>query len=128
MPIVCSKTQSANPLMKFITQKVTIQDTGPFDFITNSKQTFYFISIKYHQLNPDYLLGRLGKQLSTHLLCLVDEPDKFQTDLRLINTLATSNNITLFLAFSFREAAQYIETFSNSENKVCEVGLNFLGA
>jgi hypothetical protein len=84
MPIVCSKTQSANPLMQFITQKVTVQDIAPYDFITNSKQTFIFISIKYYQLNPDYLMNRLSKKLSTHILCLIDEPEKFQSDLRVV--------------------------------------------
>jgi hypothetical protein len=87
MPIVCSKTQSSNPLMAFLTQKVSILDAIPYDFITNSTQTFYFISIKYYQLNPDYLLTRLAKKLCTHIICLIDEPDKFQSDLRIVRPL-----------------------------------------
>ncbi|KAJ3394656.1 ssDNA endonuclease and repair protein rad10 [Lobulomyces angularis] len=128
MPIVGHFGQRLNPITEFINQ-IEYSDIV-FDYLINKKHSFYFISIKYLQIHPEYLQLRIDNAVPTHIICLADDTN--QQDIRTINVLAMKNNITLILAFSFKEAGQYLQTFSQYVNKNLEkvnndeAGLNCL--
>jgi DNA excision repair protein ERCC-1 len=90
------------------------------DFIMSTKRCALFLSIKYHQLHPDYIHRRLG-ELKTDftlrvLLVLVDVDDNTNAILYL-NKLSVTHNLTLLLAWTEQEAARYLETFKAYDGK-----------
>ncbi|KAI9912580.1 hypothetical protein PsorP6_004861 [Peronosclerospora sorghi] len=83
-----------------------------------------FLSIRYHLLHNGYLEERvqsIRKDDPTHyktkvVLCYVDVDDN-EVALREINRVALFSGFTLVLAWSWLEAARYLETFKAYENK-----------
>jgi DNA excision repair protein ERCC-1 len=83
-----------------------------------------FLSVRYHLLHNNYLEERLQsvrKEDPTHyktklVLCFVDVDDN-EVALREINRVALLSDFTLVLAWSWLEAARYLETFKAYENK-----------
>ena len=110
--ITASSAQKQNPLVEFLTQVSYTEEI--FDYRIG-KFTFLFISVKYHQVNPSYFEMRIEKGIPTHLLLVVDTES--QSDVRRLNTLAVTFGIILILAFSYKEASQYLSTFATSHDK-----------
>jgi DNA excision repair protein ERCC-1 len=94
------------------------------DYIMSTTRCALFLSIKYHQLFPNYIHRRLG-ELKTDftlriLLVLVDTApaqDNANNALLFLNTLAVTHNLTLILAWTEQEAARYLETFKALDGK-----------
>uniref|UniRef100_A0A7R9WTG4 ERCC1-like central domain-containing protein n=1 Tax=Craspedostauros australis TaxID=1486917 RepID=A0A7R9WTG4_9STRA len=84
------------------------------DFIMSTTQCALFLSVKYHQLYPNYIHRRLGELKSDFmlriLLVLVDVEDNVNA-LRFLNKLAVTHNLTLMLSWTEAEAARYLETY-----------------
>mmetsp|Transcript_5250 Transcript_5250/g.7645 ORF Transcript_5250/g.7645 Transcript_5250/m.7645 type:complete len:223 (+) Transcript_5250:569-1237(+) len=90
------------------------------DYIMGPNRCALFLSIKYHNLHPNYIHRRIS-ELKTDfdsriILCLVDVEDNSNT-LLFLNKLAVLNNMTLILTWSNEEAARYLETFKAFEAK-----------
>uniref|UniRef100_M4BQ29 ERCC1-like central domain-containing protein n=1 Tax=Hyaloperonospora arabidopsidis (strain Emoy2) TaxID=559515 RepID=M4BQ29_HYAAE len=83
-----------------------------------------FLSVRYHLLHNSYLDERVQsvrKDDSTHyktklVLCFVDVDDN-EVALREINRVTLLSDFTLVLAWSWLEAARYLETFKAYEHK-----------
>ncbi|GKY95716.1 hypothetical protein MPSEU_000532400 [Mayamaea pseudoterrestris] len=84
------------------------------DFTMSTSRCALFLSCKYHELHPDYIIGRMHQLDRAYalkvLLLLVDQEDCSETLLQL-NCLAVEHNMTLILSWSEEEAARYLETF-----------------
>lgn len=90
------------------------------DFVFSDLGCIYFLSVRYHLQKPEYIANRIkgipSKYTHRILLVLVDSDDHADA-LKELNIVCISNNMTLLLAWSNREAARYIETFKAYENK-----------
>lgn len=77
-------------------------------------------SLRYHRIHPEYILDRMSRLARLYilrvLLVLVDVDD-YHDVLRELNRNAILNDYTLMLAWSFEEAARYLETYKAFENK-----------
>lgn len=56
--LLVSPKQKGNPLLKFITGHWEYSDIVP-DYIMGKTMCALFLSVRYHQLNPDYIHDRL---------------------------------------------------------------------
>nr|XP_022298333.1 DNA excision repair protein ERCC-1-like isoform X1 [Crassostrea virginica] len=118
--IIVNSRQRGNPILKFIRSiPYEFGDIIP-DYEMGKTSCALFLSLRYHQLNPNYIHERL-KQLRRYydlrvLLVQVDikEPHHLVKDLAKICILA---DCTLILAFSAEEAGRYLETYKVYEHK-----------
>lgn len=118
--IIVNSRQRGNPILKFI--RSIPYEFGEIipDYEMGKTACALFLSLRYHQLNPNYIHERL-KQLRRYyelrvLLVQVDikEPHHLVKELAKICILA---DCTLILAFSPEEAGRYLETYKVYEHK-----------
>ncbi|KAL3907794.1 MAG: hypothetical protein SGILL_008727 [Bacillariaceae sp.] len=115
-----SPRQQGNDLLNYI-KNVPIQlCTMIPDFIMSTTSCALFLSIKYHQLYPDYIRNRidaLGNMFKTRvLLVLVDVTDCAHILLQL-NKLGVTSSVSVILAWTEQEAARYLESFKALDGK-----------
>lgn len=118
--LIVNSRQRGNPILKFIRSiPYEFGDIIP-DYEMGKTACALFLSLRYHQLNPNYIHERL-KQLRRYydlrvLLVQVDikEPHHLVKELAKICILA---DCTLILAFSAEEAGRYLETYKVYEHK-----------
>lgn len=118
--LIVNSRQRGNPILKFIRSiPYEFGDIIP-DYEMGKTACALFLSLRYHQLNPNYIHERL-KQLRRYydlrvLLVQVDikEPHHLVKELAKICILA---ECTLILAFSAEEAGRYLETYKVYEHK-----------
>ncbi|KAK2150844.1 hypothetical protein LSH36_386g02007 [Paralvinella palmiformis] len=118
--MLVSSRQKGNPVLKFIRSVPWEYDDIVPDYEMAPTRCALFLSLRYHQLNPNYIHERL-KQLGHSyelrvLLTLIDikDPHHCLKELAKISILA---DCTLILAFSANEAGRYLETYKAYENK-----------
>ncbi|VDP85174.1 unnamed protein product [Echinostoma caproni] len=109
-----------NPLLKHIHHVAwEYADIEP-DYVVGRNNCVYFLSLRYHNLNSEYIFERLRQtkqnyQLSV-LLVLVDVTDPHYP-LKELCKLCLTEKLTLMLAWSPEEAARYLEAYKALENK-----------
>ncbi|XP_060528138.1 DNA excision repair protein ERCC-1 [Cylas formicarius] len=112
--------QRGNPLLKFISNiPWEYSDIVP-DYEMGKSTCALFLSLRYHNLNPDYIHQRL-KQLGHAymlrvLLVQVDIKDPHYI-LKKLTRICILADLTLILAWSAEEAGKIIETYKIYENK-----------
>lgn len=116
-----STKQRGNGVLKYI-RNIPFSFTKMVpDYIMSTTACALFLSIKYHQLYPNYVHRRLGELRSDFklrvLLVLVDVEDNNANALLYLNKLAVTHNLTLILAWTEREVARYLETFKALNGK-----------
>jgi DNA excision repair protein ERCC-1 len=116
-----SNRQKGNGLLKYI-RNVPIQYLNIVpDYIMNTTTCGLFLSVKYHQLYPQYVYRRIA-ELGQHnfklriLLVLVDVDDCANA-LLVLNKIGVTNSFTVVLAWSELEAARYLETYKVMDGK-----------
>ncbi|KAL6256327.1 hypothetical protein P5V15_012444 [Pogonomyrmex californicus] len=118
--ILVSPKQKGNPLLKFITNALwEYSDIIP-DYVMGKTTCALFLSIRYHQLNPDYIHERLkllGNAYNLRVLLVqidVADPHHALKHLTRISILA---DMTMILAWNAEDAGKIIETYKIYENK-----------
>ena len=89
------------------------------DFIIGSTCALS-VDLSYHQLHENYIKGRMkaiGRDFKTRILLVVVDSDNNLTPLLQLNKLCFNESFTLILAWSYLEAARYIESFKVYETK-----------
>ncbi|KAL3940194.1 MAG: hypothetical protein SGBAC_005221 [Bacillariaceae sp.] len=90
------------------------------DYIMSPTSCALFLSIKYHQLYPNYIHRRLGDLKSDFkvriLIVLVDVEDNSKIILQL-NALSVRSSMTTILAWTEKEAARYLESYKALNGK-----------
>jgi DNA excision repair protein ERCC-1 len=116
-----SNRQKGNGLLKYI-RNVPIQYLNIVpDYIMNTTTCGLFLSVKYHQLYPQYVYRRMA-ELGQHnfklriLLVLVDVDDCANA-LLVLNKIGVTNSFTVVLAWSELEAARYLETYKAMDGR-----------
>ncbi|XP_014481105.1 PREDICTED: DNA excision repair protein ERCC-1 [Dinoponera quadriceps] len=118
--ILVSPKQKGNPLLKFITnEKWEFSNIVP-DYVMGRTTCALFLSIRYHQLNPDYIHERL-KQLGNAynlrvLLVQVDIADPHHV-LKHLTRISILADMTIMLAWNVEDAGKIIETYKRYEVK-----------
>ncbi|XP_025070101.1 DNA excision repair protein ERCC-1, partial [Alligator sinensis] len=118
--IIVRPCQRGNPVLKFVRNVPwEFGDVVP-DYVLGQSTCALFLSLRYHNLKPDYIherLRRLGRTFALQILLLqvdVKDPHKALKELAKICILA---DCTLVLAWSPEEAGRYLETYKAYEQK-----------
>ncbi|KAL1491567.1 hypothetical protein ABEB36_012144 [Hypothenemus hampei] len=118
--LLVSPKQRGNPILKSIL-RVTWEyaDIVP-DYQMGIQICALFLSLKYHNLNPDYIHERLKSLKDMYrlrvLLVQVDLKDPHHV-LKNLTRICILANMTLILAWTPEEAGKIIETYKIYENK-----------
>ncbi|KAG2222375.1 hypothetical protein INT45_006897 [Circinella minor] len=112
--------QKDNPILKLI-HNVPWEhdDVIKCDFAVGKTTGVWFLSLRYHRLNPGYIHDRIGDAARTYVLRILlvhVDIDNFHEPLRELNRTAIQNNFTLVLAWTKEETARYLETFKVLEH------------
>lgn len=122
--LLVSTKQKGNGLIRFIRNVPYTYTKIVPDYIMGSNRCILFLSLKYHNLHPNYIHRRIAELKNDFdlrvLLCLVDVEDNASI-LLYLNKLCVVNSLSLLLAWSEEECARYIETFKFRENKETSV-------
>lgn len=115
-----STRQRGNPIIEYIRNvPYKFSELVP-DYIMAATRCALFLSLRYHNLHPQYIHRRIAELKSDFeyrmLLCLVDIED-CASSILFLNDLCVQNNYTLILAWSEEEAARYLETVRAFDGK-----------
>ncbi|KAM4636176.1 DNA excision repair protein ERCC-1-like isoform 1-T2 [Discoglossus pictus] len=118
--IVVSTRQRGNPLLKHVRNiPWEFGDIVP-DYVLGESCCALYLSLRYHNLNPEYIhtrLHHLGQSFALRVLLVqvdVKDPHHSLKELAKICILA---DCTLILSWSPEEAARYLETYKCYEQK-----------
>lgn len=122
--IIVSPRQRGNPVLKFVRNVPwEFGDVVP-DYVLGQSTCALFLSLRYHNLHPDYIherLQSLGKSFALRVLLVqvdVKDPQKALKELAKMCILA---DCTLVLAWSPEEAGRYLETYKAYEQKPADL-------
>ena len=113
--------QRKNPVITHIKDTLCeVADICP-DFEVGERSCVLFLSVRYHNLHPEYIHERVRqegvkKYTLKVLLVLIDVTNVKDTLLELTQ-IALRSDLTLVLSYSNSEAAKYIETYKRYEHK-----------
>uniref|UniRef100_A0AAY4BMW3 DNA excision repair protein ERCC-1 n=1 Tax=Denticeps clupeoides TaxID=299321 RepID=A0AAY4BMW3_9TELE len=122
--IIVSPRQRGNPILKFVRSVPWEFGEVVPDYVLGRTTCALFLSLRYHNLNPNYVHGRL-KQLGNSftlrvLLVQVDVKDPHHA-LRELARICIMADCTLILAWSPEEAGRYLETYKSYEKKPADL-------
>ncbi|KAG6795324.1 DNA excision repair protein ERCC-1 [Apis mellifera caucasica] len=118
--LLVSLKQKGNPLLKFINNVPWEYSEIIPDYVMGKTTCALFLSIRYHQLNPDYIherLKTLGNMYNLRVLLVqVDVPEPHHA-LKHLTRICILADLTLMLAWNPEDAGKIIETYKIYENK-----------
>lgn len=118
--LLVNPKQRGNPLLKSIINVPWEYDDIVPDYQMGVSTCALFLSLRYHNLNPDYIHDRiklLGQMYQLRVLLVqvdISDPHHILKNLTRICILA---DLTLILAWSAEEAGKIIESYKIYENK-----------
>ncbi|XP_068559178.1 DNA excision repair protein ERCC-1 [Cebidichthys violaceus] len=122
--IIVSPRQRGNPILKFVRSVPwEFGDVAP-DYVLGQTTCALFLSLRYHNLNPNYIHDRLkllGQTFTLRVLLVqVDVKDPHHT-LKELARICIMADCTLILAWSPEEAGRYLETYKSYEKKPADL-------
>ncbi|XP_026231528.1 DNA excision repair protein ERCC-1 [Anabas testudineus] len=122
--IIVSPRQRGNPILKFVRSVPwEFGDVVP-DYVLGQTTCALFLSLRYHNLNPNYIhdrLKQLGQTFSLRVLLVqVDVKDPHHA-LKELARICIMADCTLILAWSPEEAGRYLETYKSYEKKPADL-------
>ncbi|ENN71111.1 DNA excision repair protein ERCC-1 [Dendroctonus ponderosae] len=118
--LLVNPKQRGNPILKSILRVAWEYDDIVPDYQMGSQICALFLSLRYHNLNPDYIHDRLKLLKDSYrlriLLVQVDVKDPHYA-LKNLTRICILANMTLILAWSPEEAGKIVETYKIFENK-----------
>ncbi|XP_061453230.1 DNA excision repair protein ERCC-1 isoform X2 [Rhineura floridana] len=122
--IIVSPRQRGNPILKFVRNVPWEFGEIVPDYVLGQSTCALFLSLRYHNLNPNYIherLRSLGKMYMLRVLLLqVDVKDPHQA-LKELAKICILADCTLILAWSPEEAGRYLETYKAYEQKPADL-------
>ncbi|GLG95403.1 Putative DNA excision repair protein ERCC-1 [Gryllus bimaculatus] len=119
-PVLVSPKQRGNPLLKHISNVPwEFEEISP-DYVMGRTTCALFLSLRYHNLNPDYIHERLkllGQEYELRVLLIQVDTSDPHHPLKYLTRVSLLANLTLMLAWSPQEAGQIIETYKIYEHK-----------
>lgn len=113
--------QRGNPILKSILNvPLEFRDDIIPDYVVGRTSCVLFLSLKYHNLNPDYICQRLkalGKMYELRVLLVqVDTPEPHNA-LKSLTRISLLADLTMMLAWNAEEAGKIIETYKQFEKR-----------
>ncbi|CAL1581565.1 unnamed protein product [Knipowitschia caucasica] len=122
--IIVSPRQRGNPILKHVRSVPWEFGEVVPDYVLGQTTCALFLSLRYHNLNPDYIHERLKVLGSAFvlrvLLLLVDVKDPHHA-LKELARICIMADCTLILSWSPEEAGRYLETYKSYENKPADL-------
>ncbi|GAU94945.1 hypothetical protein RvY_06642 [Ramazzottius varieornatus] len=122
--IIVSQRQKGNPILQSIRNVPWEYGDVVADYVMGASTCALFLSLKYHNLNPEYIherLKALGKSFDLRiLLVLIDVKDPHHP-LKELSKMAILVEVTLIPAWSSEEAGKYLELYKIYENKPADM-------
>jgi len=118
--MVVNPKQRGNPILKHVTNVAWEYGDIVPDYQVGLTSCVLYLSLRYHNLNPEYIQSRLetlGNMYELRVLLVqvdIKDPHHALKELALMCILA---NCTLMVAWSPEEAGRYLETYKAYENK-----------
>jgi DNA excision repair protein ERCC-1 len=118
-----SPRQQLNPVLKMIKNVGIAFCDCAADFHVSPEVGCLYLSMRYHLMNPHYILGRLdnlpGYKLRVVVLC--NDSEGGDREMVELSCDCIAKNATLIVGFSEFECARYLETFKLYEKKTPEM-------
>ncbi|XP_065156235.1 DNA excision repair protein ERCC-1 [Atheta coriaria] len=118
--LLVNPKQKGNPILKSILNVPWEYEDIIADYQMGPTVCALFLSLRYHNLNPDYIhegLKLLGRQFDLRVLLVqVDIPEPHHA-LKNLTRICILADLTLILAWSPEEAGKIIETYKIYEKK-----------
>ncbi|MEW5317184.1 MAG: hypothetical protein WDW38_008509 [Sanguina aurantia] len=112
--------QQGNPVLKHIRNvRWQLGDIIP-DYLLGASTAALFLSLRYHLLKPDYILGRIKEVQRAYRVCVVLvhlDVEDVNKPLAEVTKAALLNDCTLLCAWSAEECGRYLETLKSYETK-----------
>lgn len=122
--IIVSPRQRGNPILKFVRSVPWEFDEVVPDYVLGQTTCALFLSLRYHNLNPNYIherLKQLGRTFTLRVLLVqVDVKDPHHS-LKELARICIMADCTLILAWSPEEAGRYLETYKAYEKKPADL-------
>lgn len=115
-----SNTQRGNPVVSCLKNVGWEYSTIPADYQMGVSTCALFLSLKYHQVHPDYLDKRIEKisgMFNLRVLLLMCDAKQYTQDVKDLTKRCLANNITIVMAWTPEQAARYLEQYKILENK-----------
>ena len=113
--------QRGNPILKSITNiPWEFNDKIIPDYVVGKVACVLYLSIRYHNLKPDYLherLKQLGKNYELRVLLVQIDVKESASALKHLTRVCLLADLTLMLAWTPEEAGKIIETYKLFENR-----------
>uniref|UniRef100_A0A8C5PR32 ERCC1-like central domain-containing protein n=1 Tax=Leptobrachium leishanense TaxID=445787 RepID=A0A8C5PR32_9ANUR len=122
--IVVSTRQRGNPVLKHI--RNVPWEFGEIipDYVLGETSCALFLSLRYHNLNPEYIHSRLrsiGQCFALRVLLVQVDVKDPHFSLKELAKICILSDCTLILSWSSEEAARYLETYKSYEQKPADV-------
>nr|CAG4650420.1 EOG090X0BTB [Sida crystallina] len=118
--VVVSQRQRGNPLLQFVRNVPWEYGEIVPDYVMGQTCCAMFLSLRYHNLNPQYIherLKELGKQYELRILLVqVDIKDPY-VPIKELTKICLLADLTLLLAWNAQEAGKIVETYKVFEHK-----------
>lgn len=142
--IQVSPSQKQNPLLQspLMKQKPIVFNKEILsDYYINPTLQVLFLSLKYHQLHPEYLWRRIKRlrqgssinmtnnrrDKALKILLVVIDIESPQEALRKLTNVCVKQDLTLIISWSFEQAGNYIAMFKENELSANQVNLSIKG-
>ncbi|XP_004710637.1 DNA excision repair protein ERCC-1 [Echinops telfairi] len=122
--IIVSSRQRGNPVLKFIRNVPWEFGEVLADYVLGQSTCALFLSLRYHNLHPDYIherLQSLGKNFALRVLLVQVDVKDPQQALKELAKMCILADCTLILAWSPEEAGRYLETYKAYEQKPADL-------
>ncbi|KAM4609112.1 DNA excision repair protein ERCC-1 isoform 2-T2 [Polymixia lowei] len=122
--IIVSPRQRGNPILKYVRSVPWEFGEVVPDYVLGQTTCALFLSLRYHNLNPNYIherLKQLGQTFTLRVLLVqVDVKDPHHS-LKELARICIMADCTLILAWSPEEAGRYLETYKSYEKKPADL-------
>ncbi|XP_034041680.1 DNA excision repair protein ERCC-1 [Thalassophryne amazonica] len=122
--IIVSPRQRGNPILKFVRSVPwEFGDVVP-DYVLGQTTCALFLSLRYHNLNPNYIHDRLkllGQTFTLRVLLVQVDVKEPHHPLKELARMCILADCTLILAWSPEEAGRYLETYKSYEKKPADL-------
>ncbi|XP_053658938.1 DNA excision repair protein ERCC-1 [Anopheles marshallii] len=118
--ILVNPKQRGNPLLKAIQLIPWEYDDIVPDYVVGASACILFLSLRYHNLNPDYIharLKQLGKMYELRVLLVQIDISEPQNALKHLTRICLLADLTLMLAWNADEAGRIVEKYKLFENR-----------
>ncbi|XP_049532344.1 DNA excision repair protein ERCC-1 [Anopheles darlingi] len=118
--ILVNPKQRGNPLLKAIQNIPWEYDEVVPDYVVGASACILFLSLRYHNLNPDYIharLKQLGKMYELRVLLVQIDIQEPQNALKHLTRICLLADLTLMLAWNADEAGRIVEKYKLFENR-----------